>query len=381
MLGEVADVAAGDSAPQGAGFFVPNGKPFVRMQDIGRHGRTDNLTDTKDKVSDAVSARLKLFRKGSILVPKSGASIRLNHRAILGMDAHVVSHLAVITPRPTINGRFLYYWLGSVDMTKVAPESNYPSLRLPDLARVAVPMPPLPEQERLVRILDEADELRRLRAQADGRLSAFIAALFYQMFGDGQSFSSKPLIEFVDQNRGISYGVVQRGDNFTAGVPLLRILDFGGNVFAPRDHVFVDPRISEQYSRTVLQGGELVVSIRGTVGRVAIAPTEARGWNVAREVAVVPALPDVSRVFLHAYMLSARAQAFMTNEVRGIAQRGINLEDLRRLPIPIPSADLVAEFEYRAAESRSLQAAQRATRQRLDDLFRALQYHAFQGEL
>ncbi|MGH2404814.1 MAG: restriction endonuclease subunit S, partial [bacterium] len=199
-LGRIADVAAGDSAPQGGASFAPDGIPFVRMQDVGRHGRTDNLTETTDKVTDIVAARLRLFRRGSILIPKSGASIRLNHRAILGIDAHVVSHLAVVTPHASINGRFLYYWLTCVDMASVAPASDYPSLRLPDLARVPVPLPPLAKQERIVQILDEAEALRRLRAEADERASQLAAALFEDKFGGvlGKALSRVVLADLAE---------------------------------------------------------------------------------------------------------------------------------------------------------------------------------------
>src|SRR5258706_9919694 len=123
-LGEVARVQAGDPAPQGAGDFTTDGTPFVRMQDVGRYGKTTALMDTKDHVAPHVSARLSLFPAGCVLVPKSGASIRLNHRAILGMDAHVVGHLAVIQAGSRLNNHFLYYWLCSVDLTRVAHDAD-----------------------------------------------------------------------------------------------------------------------------------------------------------------------------------------------------------------------------------------------------------------
>ena len=47
-----------------------------------------------------------------------------------------------------------------------------------------MPVPPLAEQERIVKLLDEADELRKLRAQADRRTADLIPALFHEMFGD-----------------------------------------------------------------------------------------------------------------------------------------------------------------------------------------------------
>lgn len=49
---------------------------------------------------------------------------------------------------------------------------------------LSVPLPPIAEQERIVKLLDEADELRKLRAQADRRTATLIAAFFHEMFGD-----------------------------------------------------------------------------------------------------------------------------------------------------------------------------------------------------
>ncbi|SRR6266446_2143750 len=85
-LGEVAQVSAGDPAPQRLEDFSEDGVPFVRMQDVGRFGQTTCLVEIKDRLSASASKKIKRFPAGSILVPKSGASIRLNHRAILGVE-------------------------------------------------------------------------------------------------------------------------------------------------------------------------------------------------------------------------------------------------------------------------------------------------------
>ena len=52
------------------------------------------------------------------------------------------------------------------------------------LEHFQIPVPPLAEQERIVKLLDEADELRKLRAQADRRTADLIPSLFHEMFGD-----------------------------------------------------------------------------------------------------------------------------------------------------------------------------------------------------
>ena len=178
-LDDIAVVKAGDPAPQQADDFAPDGFPFVRMQDVGRFGRTTALIETKDRLSSTASSRLNRFPAGSILVPKSGASIRLNHRAILGMEAHVVSHLAVIQTRPELNNKFAYYWLCSVDLSRVAHDADLPSIKTSELQRLQVPLPPLADQERIVGLLDAAEELRKLRAQADRRTAGLITAIAF----------------------------------------------------------------------------------------------------------------------------------------------------------------------------------------------------------
>jgi type I restriction enzyme S subunit len=80
-------------------------------------------------------------------------------------------------------------------------------------------------------------------------------------------------------------------------------------------------------------------------------------------------------------MLSSFAQKFINSEIRGIAQRGINLADLHRLPVPLPPLRLQTEFAQRVTEVRELEARQSASRKCLDDVFQSVFNRAFTGEL
>jgi type I restriction enzyme S subunit len=97
VLGSLCDIIGGFAAPKGEEPFKEGMVPFVRMQDLGRYHRTTNLVKTKDKLNlDYVTKRrLRIIGKGSILIPRSG-SVSLNHRAILGIDACIVSHICAL---------------------------------------------------------------------------------------------------------------------------------------------------------------------------------------------------------------------------------------------------------------------------------------------
>jgi len=225
--------------------------------------------------------------------------------------------------------------------------------------------------------------IRRKRREVCNEVRRLHKSTFYNTFGrdyldHGDHVSLESL---VDQDRGISYGVVQRGQHDPNGVPVARISNIVTNDFNDSDYVCVTPDISGQYKRTVLTGGEILVSIRGTIGRAAIAPSSATGWNVTREVAVIPLLPDVSRRYIHQLLLTDEAQRFITGNVRGIAQKGINLKDLRQLPVPSPQSETVGKFSEYINDIDSLEGKNISSLNEADDLFNFLVQRAFKGEL
>jgi restriction endonuclease S subunit len=63
-----------------------------------------------------------------------------------------------------------------------AKGANIQNLRRAELEKLPIPVPPPSEQERIEKLLDEADGLRKLRAQADRRTAALLPALFHEMF-------------------------------------------------------------------------------------------------------------------------------------------------------------------------------------------------------
>lgn len=158
-LGQVCTLGAGDGAPQGEEWFAEDGELFVRTSDVSANADSVYLTTTRDRVSPAAIEKLRLRRwpKGSLLLPKSGASALLNHRCLLGQDACVVSHLAILVPGELIEPEYLYWWSKSFDAARIIPDPSYPAIRLEDLARVKLPLPSLPEQQRIVEVLQAAD--------------------------------------------------------------------------------------------------------------------------------------------------------------------------------------------------------------------------------
>ena len=378
LLGEVAQISAGDPAPQRAEDFSNNGVPFVRMQDVGRFGQTTCLTKTRDRLSASISPKFKRFPAGSILVPKSGASIRLNHRAILGVEAHVVSHLAVIVPQASLNTRFAYYWLCGINLSGVAHDADLPSMKTSELAKLQIPVPPLAEQEYIVNLLDEADRLRKLRAQADQRTADLLPALFHKMFGDGTVNCKTASIE-NSVERFIDY----RGktpEKSESGVPLVTAkIVKGGNILPPNEFIPED-----SYDAWMRRGlphmGDVLFTMEAPLGEVAM--VEDTHIALAQRILLMRPQRELldSRYFMTALKMPCVWRQ-IEERATGSTVRGIRQAELRKVQLPIPPLTLQKEFAARAMEIRKLEVEQAASRAKLDSLFQSMLHRAFNGEL
>jgi len=155
-LGEVCEISAGNSAPQKKELFINGQHHFIRTSDVGKI-RFGYISIAQDRLNNVGIKKLRLFKKGTLLFPKSGASTFLNHRVMMNANGFVSSHLATIKARNNIllDKYFLYYSL-MIDARDLMQDQNYPSLRLSDISNISIPLPPLSVQRRIVAKLDKA---------------------------------------------------------------------------------------------------------------------------------------------------------------------------------------------------------------------------------
>ncbi len=137
--------------------------------------------------------------------------------------------------------------------------------------------------------------------------------------------------------RGITYGIVKMGPQPKEnGVYALRCSDVKFRSFELKGVRKVTKEVSNQYRRTILEGGEILLNIRGTLGGCAIATREMAGYNIAREIGLIPLLDER----LNDFMLDVLTSKYFDNQIkknlRGIAYKGLNLNILNRLPVPVP---------------------------------------------
>ncbi len=150
------------------------------------------------------------------------------------------------------------------------------------------------------------------------------------------TWRSVELKTLVQEHRGISYGIVQPGRPTTDGVPIVRVSDVRNGRIDTSAPLRVDPRIESSYERTRLQGGELLITVVGTIGQTAIVPTSMTGWNVARAIAVLPIQKEVGAYWVKLALRSSAAQHMMQSHLNTTVQPTLNLAVVAKLPIVLP---------------------------------------------
>jgi type I restriction enzyme S subunit len=305
------------------------------------------------------------------------------------LEGHIGSTLAILRPIESnaLLAQFLSRFLeGNFDyLQKTATGATIPHVSKSALCALQVPLPTLMEQERIVKLLDEAGELRKLRAQATSRTACLIPALFHEMFGkplaDSIPYPVKRIAELVREGDRINYGVVQPGDEVPDGIPIVRAGDFDG-MSINREHLkCISPEIEKSYSRSRLRGDEILISCVGSIGSVALADSSLTGFNIVRAVARVPLRDEIDQVFVASQLMTPELQNFFRRETRTVAQPTLNIRQIEETPIILPPLALQREFAQRVTEIRELEASQAASRAHLDALFQSMLHRAFNGEL
>jgi type I restriction enzyme S subunit len=138
------------------------------------------------------------------------------------------------------------------------------------------------------------------------------------------------------EERGVSYGIVQPGSETTNGVPIVRVNNIREGRIDTTDILKVKADIEAKFQRSRLRGGEVLLTLVGTLGEVAIVPDELRGWNVARAVGVIPVRKDPGNLWVSICLRSAFIQHCIRTWATTTVQATFNLRDLAKLPIPIP---------------------------------------------
>ncbi len=258
------------------------------------------------------------------------------------------------------------------------------------VAKISVPVPSLPEQQRIAKSLDKADALRVKRRAALTQLDELAQSIFLEMFGErvvvGSAMSSVAGVasQIPGSIRTGPFGSQLLHSEFTdSGIAVLGIDNAVNNEFRWGERRYISERKYQRLERYTVHPGDILITIMGTCGRCAIVPNDIPlAINTKHLCCITLNTSKCLPVFLHAYFLQHPiARRYLTRKAKGAIMSGLNMGIIKDLPVPLVPIEDQQEFARRVGAIEALKSQHRTALEQSDELFASLQQRAFQGDL
>ncbi|MEA5603604.1 restriction endonuclease subunit S [Nostoc sp. UHCC 0252] len=393
-LGEIAEVQSGGTPLKSRNEYWFGDIPWYS---------SGELNDTFTKASKELitpkgleESNAKLFPKGSLLIGMyDTAALKMS---ILDRDAAFNQAIAGVKPNENIDLKFILFAINSrrFEILNQRRGVRQKNLSLAKIKNIALPIPSLLEQKRIVAILDETFEgidraianTKKNLANSRELFESYLNAIFTEK-GDG--WVEKKLGDVCDFLNGFAFKSTDTVN--TSNIQLIRMGNLYQNILdLERNPVFYPNGFREIYAKYVLSSGDLIMSLTGTVDKedygytVEVPKTEKillLNQRIAKFINIDTSYVD-KKFFLHLL----RSKSFLNalyNSSRGVRQANLSSLSMKKIPISLPPVEiqklLVSDFRALQAETQCLETIYRQKITALNELKQSILQKAFTGEL
>ena len=336
---------------------------------------------------EAPSRARQIVRGGDILV----STVRPNLNAVAlvpdELDGSTASTgFSILRPDDArLDRNYLFHWVRTQafvsEMMRQATGQSYPAVSDKIVKASQIPLPPLEEQRRIARILDQADALRRLRSRALDKLNSLGQAIFHDMFGGLQSIE-RSLLEVADLKRG-PFGGALKKEIFVAEGYQVYEQSHAISKNAHGGRYFIDERKFKEMRAFEVVPDDIIVSCSGTIGRVLRIPSDApRGIINQALLRIRPNDTVIRPAFLEAFLETHHMRNFLSGFSRGTGLQNFPpMAEVKGILVPTPDLALQDQLIERLNHVVLRRQSMIDDDDLLRNLFSSLQHRAFRGEL
>lgn len=387
-IGEVCEVVNGGTPKTGVSDYWGGQHQWITPAEMGKRS-TPYVSQTARTITDQ-------GLQNSSAQPLPPLSVILSSRAPIGHLVINTEPMATnqgckgLVPRTSINHKFLYYYLGSIVdlLNDLGTGATFKELSGGKLKEVPIPLPPLPEQHRIVTLLDEAfTGIANAKANAEKNLQN-ARAIFESFLTTVYSARNKGWIDTPLHMlcRRITVGHVGSMANLykPTGIPFLRSQNIRPFFVSMENMVFIDHEFHTALEKSSLKSGDLAIVRTGYPGTAAVIPDSLGVANCSDLVIVRPG-PEIDAHFLAAFFNSSFGKNMVSSKIVGAAQKHFNVgaakDVLLHLPPLVEQRLIVNKIDKLREETLRLESIYQQKLTALDELKKSLLHRAFIGHL
>jgi type I restriction enzyme S subunit len=392
-LSEVLSTLESGSRPRGGVGGLTDGIPSIGGEHLNDSGGFD-FSQIRYVPSDFYrKMRRGIIQVGDILLVKDGATtgkVSLVTPDWRFADSAVNEHVFILRPTRELVSSFLFYYLygpaGQHQIKKTFHGSAQGGINQSFAEHVNLPVPPLPVQERIVQILQKADEIRRKRREALELADKILPALFLEMFGDpATNPKGWNLVPLGDVLSVIRNGTTAEQNIQQLGYPVTRIETISHGVINP-DRVRWVQIDQEALEKWRLHHGDILFSHINSsehIGKTAMylgtPPDLVHGMNLL----LLRADPNKCLpIYLFVYLRLQSVRDKLRSMARqAVNQASLNQTQIRSFPVMLPPLELQRKLELAVDQNQLALSRLAGMSEEADMLFQNLLSRAFTGEL
>ena len=284
-----------------------------------------------------------LFDDELVLLAEDGGNFGSKDKPIayrVSVKCWVNNHAHVLKPKEGVDVDYLCYALMFYDVSSIVNGATRQKLTQADMRKMEIYLPSIEEQCKIVKVLNKVCDLISYRQQQLAKLDELVKARFVEMFA-----SISNIVNMEDVCKIITDGTHQPPKFTTEGIPFLFVSNIITNKICYDAEKFITEEVyTELVKRTPIEMGDVLLSTVGSYGHPAVVKSE-RPFCFQRHIAYLK--PDRDRInseYLHSAILSDEVQRQIDERVKGIAQKTLNLSEIRKLQFPLPSIEKQNQF-------------------------------------
>lgn len=253
-----------------------------------------------------------------------------------------------IKGKDCVKTKYLYYYLSNMQeyIYSTKKGGGVPHVHISSIDNMKIPIPPLPVQCEIVRILDNFTALTSaltsaLTAELTAQRKRYSGLLNSLLSYEGRSTQDGVLWEKL----GDICSVITKGTTppqFTeTGISFVKTEAFDGSRIAVEKLSYIDEDIhTHLLKRSILEEDDILITIAGaTIGKCAMVPKEILPANTNQALAIVRLKHENLAKYVMYILQSDLMKKYMQQNIKGSAQPNLNLRQLNDFSIPIPSLE------------------------------------------